>query len=112
MRRRMVRFRRPAGMTADQRQHLECRHAFFCATDPFPNDTARRECWRAHRALLLREWDSVLFTGARPAALWDYDADAAAALDEHASEAAAVHATMAGSSERRRIELRWLAALE
>jgi hypothetical protein len=106
-RRHVVRLHRTRGLTEGQRTHLECGHDFFGDGRPFTGEAARRAAWRAHRRAILAGWDTP---GARPLALWQYDLPDA--LDEHGSEAAAVHALLADSRERRQIELHWLAVLD
>ena len=109
-RRRIARIRRATGLTADQRQHLECGHAFFADGDVFADDAERRAAWRRHRRAILAEWDATEWPGERPQALWDYDLPDA--LDEYGSEAAAVHKLLADAVERRLIEAAWLRIIE
>lgn len=93
-----------SGLTADQRQHLECGHAFFLNGDPFASEDERQATWARHRRQILKDWDRP---GRRPEAYWRYDApDLLAAHDDY--EATAIHAALAGAREKRLIELEWL----
>jgi hypothetical protein len=109
-RRRIARIRRASGLTEDQRQHLECGHAYFASGDVFADDAERRTAWRRHRRSLLAAWDTADRPGQRPQAVWDYDFPSAA--NEHGSEAAAVHVLLADAVERRLIEVTWLRVIE
>lgn len=93
-----------SGLTADQRQHLECGHAFFLNGDPFASEDERQATWARHRRQILKDWDRP---GRRPEAYWRYDApDLLAAHDDY--EATAIHAALADAREKRLIELQWL----